>query len=62
MDMFPANQNHRRITDSAGRILNQMSARAIDRGLVVRVADPASIVMLALWSVLLWDASSAWRR
>jgi hypothetical protein len=55
MDMFPANQNHRRITDSARRILNQMSARAIDRGLVFRVADPASVVMLALWSVLLWE-------
>jgi Clp amino terminal domain, pathogenicity island component len=44
-----------RVTDSAQHILEQIPARAIDRGLGFRVADPASIMMLALWSVVLWE-------
>src|SRR5262249_12847121 len=45
--------NQRRITDSAQRILKQIPSRASDRGL--HVVDGVSIVMLALWSVLLWE-------
>jgi ATP-dependent Clp protease ATP-binding subunit ClpA len=43
----------RRITDEARRILEQIPSRAFDRGL--HVVDSASIAMLALWSVLLWE-------
>ena len=45
--------SQRRITDPAQRILKQIPSRASDRGL--HVVDGASIVMLALWSVLLWE-------
>ncbi len=43
----------RSITDSAQRILKQIPHRAGDRGL--HVVDGSSIVMLALWSLLLWE-------
>ena len=43
----------RRITDSAQNILKQIPSRAAERGL--HVVDDASIVMLALWSLLLWE-------
>jgi ATP-dependent Clp protease ATP-binding subunit ClpA len=43
----------RHITDSAQRILRQISSRASDRGL--NVVDGSSIVMMALWSLLLWE-------
>ncbi len=42
-----------RMTDSARRILEQIGARASDRGL--HVVDSASIVWLALFSLLLWE-------
>ncbi len=51
--MFSAKWTQFRVTDSAQRILQQLRAWAIDRGLVSRVADDASFKMLALWSVLL---------
>jgi hypothetical protein len=53
--MFSVEWSNRRLTDSAQRILKQMPARAIDRGLGIRVPDEAAIVMLALWSVLNWE-------
>jgi ATP-dependent Clp protease ATP-binding subunit ClpA len=43
----------RRITDEARHILEQIPSRASDRGL--DVVDGTSIVMLALWSILLWE-------
>jgi ATP-dependent Clp protease ATP-binding subunit ClpA len=43
----------RRITDSAQNILKQIPSRAAERGL--HVVDGASIVILALWSLLLWE-------
>jgi ATP-dependent Clp protease ATP-binding subunit ClpA len=43
----------RRITDEARCTLEQIPSRANDRGL--HVVDGASIVMMALWSVLLWE-------
>ena len=43
----------RHITDSARQILTQIPARASDRGL--HVVDGSSIVLLALWSLLLWE-------
>ena len=42
-------------TDSLQHILKQIPLRALDRGLGLSIADHASIVMLALWSVLLWE-------
>ncbi|MFI5456805.1 MAG: Clp protease N-terminal domain-containing protein [Isosphaerales bacterium] len=49
-----SNKWHQRpITDSAQRILKQIPPRASERGL--HVVDGASIVKLALWSVLLWE-------
>jgi hypothetical protein len=54
--MFSDQWRQRGFTDSLQRILTQIPHRAIDRGLGVRVADDASIVMLALWSVLLWES------
>ena len=53
--MLSVKWHQRRVTDSSKRILEQISSRAIDRGLALRVADQPSIVMLALWSVLLWE-------
>jgi ATP-dependent Clp protease ATP-binding subunit ClpA len=43
----------RHITDSAQRILKQIPDRASDRGL--HVVDGPALVMLALWSLLLWE-------
>jgi ATP-dependent Clp protease ATP-binding subunit ClpA len=43
----------RHITDATQRILEQIPARASDRGL--HVVDASSIVMMALWSLLLWE-------
>lgn len=43
----------RHITDSAQRILKQIPDRASDRGL--HVVDGSTLVMLALWSLLLWE-------
>jgi ATP-dependent Clp protease ATP-binding subunit ClpA len=43
----------RHLTDSARRILQQIPARAGDRGL--HVVDTGSILMMALWSLLLWE-------
>jgi ATP-dependent Clp protease ATP-binding subunit ClpA len=51
--MFEEKWNARHITDSAQRILRQIPSRAGDRGLAV--VDDSSIVMLALWSLLLWE-------
>ena len=48
-----SNWGQRRITDEARHILEQIPSRAADRGL--HVVDGTSIVMLALWSVLLWE-------
>ena len=44
--------SQRRVTYSAQKILKQIPSRAAERGL--HVVDDASIVMLALWSLLLW--------
>ena len=48
---------HRQLgfTDSLQHILKQIPLRALDRGLGLSIADHASIAMLALWSVLLWE-------
>jgi ATP-dependent Clp protease ATP-binding subunit ClpA len=43
----------RHITDATSCILEQIPARASDRGL--HVVDESSIVMMALWSLLLWE-------
>jgi ATP-dependent Clp protease ATP-binding subunit ClpA len=43
----------RHITDSAQRILKQVPSRASDRGLFV--VDGSSVVMMTLWSLLLWE-------
>lgn len=43
----------RHITDSTQRILEQIPSRAGARGL--HVVDAQSIVMMALWSLLLWE-------
>src|SRR5260221_10472946 len=43
----------RHITDSTRHILKQIPSRASDRGL--HVVDVSSIVLLALWSLLLWE-------
>jgi ATP-dependent Clp protease ATP-binding subunit ClpA len=51
--MVSSKWNQRQITDSAQHILKQIPSRASDRGL--HVVDGASIVMLALWAVLLWE-------
>jgi hypothetical protein len=51
--MFSVAWTERRVTDSAQRILQQIPSRAIDRWLALRVADAPSILLLALWSVLL---------
>ncbi len=45
--------SERHITDAAQRILEQIPSRAIDRGL--DVVDGFSIVMMVLWSLLLWE-------
>src|ERR1700741_1954068 len=42
-----------RITDFAQRILGLMTDRARDRALYV--LDDSSIIMMALWSLLLWE-------
>jgi ATP-dependent Clp protease ATP-binding subunit ClpA len=47
------NWSARHITDSAQRILEQIPYRSSDRGL--HVVDGTSIVMMALWSLLLWE-------
>src|SRR5262249_16759116 len=51
--MYESKWSERSITDSAQRILAQIRPRAGDRGM--HVADHEAIVMLALWSVLLWE-------
>lgn len=51
--MVQENWSARHITDSAQRILKQIPSQASDRGL--SVVDGSSIVMLALWSLLLWE-------
>ena len=43
----------RHITDSAQRILKQVPSRASDRGL--HVVDSSSMLMLVLWSLVLWE-------
>jgi ATP-dependent Clp protease ATP-binding subunit ClpA len=43
----------RHITDSTQRILKQIPCRASDRGLLV--VNGSSIVMMALWSLLMWE-------
>jgi hypothetical protein len=53
--MFPSAWIERRMTESMMRILGQLPDRALDRGLGPRAVDEATIVMLALWSVLLWE-------
>ena len=45
--------SRRHITDSAQRILRQIPTRAAARGL--HVVDAGSIVMLALWWLLMWE-------
>ena len=57
MDSIDCRQ--RRITDSAQNILKHIPSRAAERGL--HVVDDASIVMLALWSLLLWERKMGWR-
>jgi ATP-dependent Clp protease ATP-binding subunit ClpA len=51
--MAEENWSARHITDSAKCILKQIPSRASDRGL--HVVDGSSIVLLALWSLLLWE-------
>src|SRR5262245_15010717 len=51
--MIEGNWSARHITDSAQRILEQIPSRASARGL--HVVDAESIVMLTLWSLLLWE-------
>jgi ATP-dependent Clp protease ATP-binding subunit ClpA len=53
--MFPSAWIERRMTDSMMRILGQLPLRAIDRGLGLCAVDEQTVVMLALWSVLLWE-------
>lgn len=53
--MFRDNHSQLRFTDSLQHILKRIPLRALDRGLGLSIADHASIVMLALWSVLLWE-------
>jgi Clp amino terminal domain, pathogenicity island component len=53
--MFSFERSPLGVTDSAQHILNQIPFRASDRGLGLYVADHTSTVMLALWSVLLWE-------
>src|SRR5262245_44143268 len=43
----------RHITDSTQQILEQIPSRAGSRGLPI--VDAQSIVMMALWSLLLWE-------
>jgi ATP-dependent Clp protease ATP-binding subunit ClpA len=43
----------RHITSTAQHILKQILSRAADRGL--DVADAGSVVLLVLWSLLLWE-------
>ena len=51
--MIEEDWNKRRMTGEAQRILKQIPQRANDRGL--HVVDESSIVVLALWSLLLWE-------
>jgi hypothetical protein len=51
--MFNEKWRQRRLTDSAQHILAQIPSRAHDQGLLA--VDRESIVMLALWSLLLWE-------
>ena len=53
--MFNAKWFQRRVTDSAQRISKQIADRAIDRGLCLRATDNATMIMLALWSVLMGE-------
>ncbi len=52
--MIDLKWSNRHITDSAQRILRQIPSRCGDRGL--HVVDSASIVMMTLWSLLLWES------
>jgi ATP-dependent Clp protease ATP-binding subunit ClpA len=45
----------RSLTDSAQNILTQVHSRAYDRGSGLHRPDEATIVLLVLWSVLLWE-------
>src|SRR3982751_2634243 len=51
--MLDENWIARHITDSAQRILKQVPGRASDRGLYV--VDRSSLLMLVLWSLVLWE-------
>jgi ATP-dependent Clp protease ATP-binding subunit ClpA len=51
--MSADNWSARHITDATRRILEQIPARASDRGL--HVVDGSSVVVIALWSLLLWE-------
>ena len=51
--MLDENWSARHITDSAQRILKQVPGRASDRGL--HVVDRSSLLMLVLWSLVLWE-------
>jgi ATP-dependent Clp protease ATP-binding subunit ClpA len=53
--MFSDKLSAHGITDSARHILQQISPRAYDRGMGHRRADGESIVILALYSLLLWE-------
>jgi hypothetical protein len=44
----------RHFTDSANRIITQLSARACDRSMSAEITQQ-TIVMLALWSLLRWE-------
>ena len=51
--MLDENWSARHITDSAQCILKQVPGRASDRGLYV--VDRSSLLMLVLWSLVLWE-------
>jgi ATP-dependent Clp protease ATP-binding subunit ClpA len=51
--MFDEIWSARHLTDSARHILKQVPSRASDRGL--HVVDSSSLLMLVLWSLVLWE-------
>jgi len=51
--MFDSKWRGQHVTDSAKKILEQIPDRAAERGL--NVVDPSYIVMMTLWSLLLWE-------
>jgi ATP-dependent Clp protease ATP-binding subunit ClpA len=51
--MLDENWSARHITDSAQHILGQVPSRASDRGLYV--VDRFSLLILVLWSLVLWE-------